>query len=418
MFARLPAIVSLFGRQILLGVCGSVAAYKACVVVRELRRRGAAVRVVMTHGAREFVAPLTFQSLSGHPVEENAFDGAGEDGMKHIELARWADMVLIAPASANVFAKLANGAADDLLTMVCLAASSRLVTAPAMNRQMWNHPAVQANVETLRRRGAVLLGPEGGEQACGDTGEGRMTEPEAIADAVEELFGKGRFAGRKLVVTAGPTHEALDPVRYFGNRSSGRMGFALAEAAASMGGEVVLLAGPVALAAPAGVRRIDVTTAAGMCAAALREARDADIFIGCAAVADYRPAQVSGSKIKRSGRALHLELVPNIDVIKTVASQNPRPFMAGFAAETGGLEAHAKAKLLEKNLDLIFANEVGAHPGVGFDGDLNEVTAYWRGGRMCFGKAPKTVLGRRLMELVADRCRGRAASTNEKKHTA
>ncbi len=409
--------MAIAGKHILLGVCGSVAAYKAALLLRELRRHGADVRVVMTAGAKEFVTPLTFQALSGHPVEEHAFDGAGDDGMKHIALARWADMVLLAPATANVLAKLAHGLADDLLTMVCVAQDTPLAIAPAMNRQMWEHPATRDNAKILQQRGARLLGPARGEQACGDTGAGRMMEPAAIADALMNSPARGRLAGRRLVITAGPTHEAIDPVRYITNRSSGKMGFALARAAVALDAEVVLVAGPVRLATPANVRRADVTSADEMARAALREAPGADIFIGCAAVGDYRPAQVSDKKFKRGDSALSLELVPVADILKAVAAQSPHPFVVGFAAETERLAANAKQKLLEKNLDIIFANRVGSRLDTGFDGEDNEVTAYWRGGEAAFGKASKSALAGQLMDLVAEHFLARVADNGETKGT-
>lgn len=406
------------GKRILLGVCGSVAAYKAALLLRELRRHGADVRVVMTAGAKEFVTPLTFQALSGHPVEEHAFDGAGEDGMKHIALARWADMVLLAPATANVFAKLAHGLADDLLTMVCVAGDAPLVLAPAMNRQMWEHPATRDNVEILQRRGATLLGPVYGDQACGDTGGGRMMEPAAMIAAMTNLPPGGRLVGRRLVITAGPTHEAIDPVRYITNRSSGKMGFALAAAAASLDAEVILIAGPVQLETPANVRRVDVTSADEMARAALHEAQGADIFIGCAAVADYRPARVSDEKIKCNDRTLSLELVPGVDILKAVGAQSTHPFMVGFAAETERLAPNAKQKLLEKNLDIIFANRVGVGLDSGFDGNDNEVTAYWRGGTAVFDRSSKPLLAARLLELIAEHYFARMAVGGETKSTA
>lgn len=388
-------------RHILLGVSGSIAAYKSAILVRSLREQGADVRVIMTQGAQHFITPLTMQSLSANPVETQAFDGEGDSGMKHIDLARWADILLIAPATANVIAKLANGIADDLLTMTYLASDKPCALAPAMNRQMWQHPSTTENTARLKRNGVHILGPASGDQACGDTGEGRMLEPEDIVTALPDIFMGGGLAKHKVVITAGPTLEPIDPVRYISNHSSGKMGFALADAAAVLGAEVVLISGPVGLETPPRVQRINVTTADEMSKAALLQAQDADIFIGCAAVSDYRAVSPAAHKIKRDSPHIQIELTANTDIIKAVSNSASPPFMVGFAAETEKLESNAKVKLLEKKLDMICANLVGA-ADVGFHSDFNQVTAYWRGGHKVFAKESKQSLAQQLMQLIEE----------------
>jgi phosphopantothenoylcysteine decarboxylase/phosphopantothenate--cysteine ligase len=389
------------GRHIVLGVTGGIAAYKAADLVRRLRETGAEVRVVMTRGAQAFVTPLTFQALSGKPVHTELLDAAAEAGMGHIELARWADLVLIAPATADFIARLANGLADDLLTTVCLASAAPLVLAPAMNQQMWANPAVQANCATLRERGVRLVGPETGSQACGDTGPGRMTEP---ADLLAALFppAPAALGGRHVVVTAGPTYEDIDPVRYIGNRSSGRMGFAVAAAAAAAGARVSLVAGPVQLETPAGVARIDVRSAAEMRDAALALARSADVFIGVAAVADYAPLRRAEQKVKKGAARLTLELAATPDIVAEVAALEDGPLTVGFAAETENLKAHALEKLSRKRLDMIAANRVGGDDG-GFESDRNEILLLSAEGERNLGSGSKQELARLLIGAVAER---------------
>ena len=389
-------------RRVLLGVAGGIAAYKACELVRRLRERDIEVRVVLTAGAARFVTATTFQALSGQPVRESLWDAGAEAAMGHIELARWADLILVAPASANLLARLAHGMADDLLTTLCLASDRPLWLAPAMNRLMWAHPATQANRDTLLARGAHLLGPGSGAQACGEIGEGRMLEPAAIVAELLAQTAGSVLAGCRVLISAGPTHEDLDPVRYIGNRSSGRMGFALAEAAALAGAAVTLVAGPVALDTPSGVtRRIDVRSARQMHEAMLEQARQADIVIATAAVADYRPAQVFANKLKKQGGPLTLELVENPDILRELAALRPRPFLVGFAAETDNLEAHARAKLAAKGVDLIAANAVGA--GVGIETADNALSVFWAGGARALPRADKRVLARQLIALIAER---------------
>jgi phosphopantothenoylcysteine decarboxylase/phosphopantothenate--cysteine ligase len=390
---------------VLLGVCGGIAAYKACALVRRLREHDVEVRVVVTANAERFVTATTFQALSGQPVRSSLWDAAAEAAMGHIELARWADVVLIAPASANTLARLAHGLADDLLSTLCLASARPLVLVPAMNRQMWAHPATQANLALLQAHGARVLGPGSGAQACGEIGAGRMLEPDAILAALAGLASEAAapdLRGLRVLVSAGPTCEDLDPVRYLGNRSSGRMGFALAAAAAQAGAEVTLVAGPVALATPPGVvQRVDVRSALQMHAAMLHAAAQADIVIAAAAVADYRPAQASAHKLKKHGGPLTLELVENPDILAALAALRPNPFLVGFAAETEQLEAHARAKLERKGADMIAANRVGA--GLGIETADNALSVFWHGGQHELARADKTTLARELLALIAAR---------------
>jgi phosphopantothenoylcysteine decarboxylase/phosphopantothenate--cysteine ligase len=402
-------------RRILLGVTGGIAAYKSPELVRRLTERGCCVQVVMTRAAREFVAPITFQAVSGRRVREALWDQAAEAAMGHIELARWADLLLVAPASANFIGELAGGLAGDLLSTLCLATSAPTVLAPAMNHVMWSHPAVQANRALLASRGVRFLGPAEGDQACGESGPGRMLEPEEIARAVLETapaLRSGVLSGLRVVVSAGPTREAIDPVRYITNRSSGKMGFAIAAAARSAGAEVVLVSGPVGLAAPEGVRRVDVETAGEMYDRVQREMEDTDIFIACAAVADYRPRTVSREKLKRTEETMSLDLVRSPDTLAGVAALENAPFTVGFAAETEHVARYAREKLAKKGLDMIAANEVG--PGCGFDRETNALTVFWKGGETALGESSKTDLATRLIELIAERYRAvrpaRAAS--------
>lgn len=392
---------SIQGKRILLGVTGGIAAYKSPDLVRRLRERGAEVEVVMTAAAREFVTPLTFQAVAGREPRTDLWDTAAEAAMGHIELARWADVVLVAPASAGFIARLATGQADDLLTTLCLATEAPIAIAPAMNRLMWANPATQANVETLRARGVAIFGPGEGDQACGEVGPGRMLEPTDLADRIaSKLAATGPLAGKRVLITAGPTRERIDPVRFVSNRSSGKMGFAVAQAAREAGADVTIVSGPVALATPDGVRRIDVESAADMLEAVLREIDGADIFISTAAVADYRPARAVHQKIKKTAERLELELERTPDVLATVAARPRRPFVVGFAAETESVEQHARTKLMRKNLDMIAANEVGQEKG--FDTEENELLVIWRTGSRQLARAPKAALARELVALIAE----------------
>ena len=386
--------------HVLLGVTGGIAAYKSPDLVRRLIERGAEVQVVMTAGAREFVTPLTFQAVSGRIVRTDLWDEQAEAAMGHIELARWADLVVIAPASADFIARLAGGLGDDLLATVCLATEAPVAIAPAMNRQMWASKSVQQNIATLESRGVRVLGPGEGDQACGETGAGRMLEP---ADIAERLLRppEGPLSGRRVVITAGPTREPIDPVRYLTNRSSGKMGYAMATAARAAGAEVTLVSGPVALSAPAGIDRIAVETADQMHEAVASVIDGADIFIGAAAVADYRPAQRSAGKIKKQDAAMTLALERNPDILAAVAAREARPFTVGFAAETDDVVAQARDKLERKNLDMIIANEVGER--LAFDCDDNAVTVLWPGGEQAFPRQAKTALAAALIALIASR---------------
>ncbi len=407
-----PASGPLHGQRILLCVGGGIAAYKALELVRRLRDAGAQVQVAMTAGAQQFVTPLSFQALSGHPARTSLWDSTAEQAMGHLELARWADRVLVAPATADLLARLAHGLADDLVTTLCLATSAPLAVAPAMNHRMWQHPATVANVDLLRSRGVQVLGPDDGPLAEGESGPGRLREPDALvaalAAATAPVPGGGLLQGLKVVVSAGPTYEDLDPVRYLGNRSSGKMGFAVAASAARQGAQVVLVAGPVQLDTPPGVQRVDVRSAAQM-HAAVSAALPADVYIGAAAVADYTPRAFSPSKIKktsRGGEVLALDLVRTPDILAEVALREDAglKLVVGFAAETDSVADYARQKLEAKRLDLIVANRVGV-PGRGFESDDNAMTAYWPGGERDFPPAPKLRLADSLVELVAERLR-------------
>ena len=394
----------LFNRNVLLGVCGGIAAYKSAQLVRDLQARGANVRVIMTRGAEAFITPLTLQALSGYPVHRDLLDEQAERGMGHIELARWADLLLVAPATADLMARLSSGRADDLLCTVALATAAPKLLAPAMNQQMWRDPATMANAATLTERGVMLVGPDAGDQACGDIGPGRMTQPAAIADSAAQLFSSGALAGLRVVITAGPTREALDPVRFLSNHSSGKMGFALAEAAVDAGAVTQLISGPVFLETPAHVARHNVETARDMLAASKELASDCDIFIACAAVADYRPAQVSPLKIKKHEETLELLLERNPDIVAAIAASSPRPFTVGFAAETGDPVTYARDKLERKKLDLIVANDV-SRDDIGFDSDNNAVTLVWPSGSRPLAIASKKTIARQIIaEISALRC--------------
>jgi phosphopantothenoylcysteine decarboxylase/phosphopantothenate--cysteine ligase len=398
------------GKHVLLGVTGGIAAYKSADLVRRLTERGALVQVVMTAGAAEFITATTFQALSGRPVRTSLWDTAAEAAMGHIELARWADLVLVAPASADFLARLAGGRADDLLATLCLATAAPILVAPAMNHLMWANPATQANVVLLIERGVRLLGPASGDQACGEHGPGRMLEPLDIADLVEPLLiGAGPLSGRRALITAGPTRECIDPVRFISNRSSGKMGFAIAQALRAAGAEVVLVSGPVSLPNPAGVRRVNVESAAQMDAAVQRELAGTDVFVATAAVADYRPVVTTDRKIKKRTDTLTVEMTRTTDILASVAAGVNRPFVVGFAAETDAVEQHALEKLLRKNLDLIAANEVGACKG--FDCEDNALLLLWRGGgRLELPRAPKRELATALVAVIAERLAAHVAS--------
>jgi len=391
----------LTNKHILVGICGSIAAYKGGEVVRELRRQGAEVRVIMTSGALEFVTALTFQALSGHPVYSKLLDETSEAGMGHIELARWADAILIAPASANFLARLVQGRADDLLSAVCLARSTPLAIAPAMNHKMWANSATQKNISDLTQNDIILIGPDSGDQACGENGPGRLLDPIEIVSQTSQLFKTSVLSGKTIMITAGPTREALDPVRYLSNYSSGKMGFSLAQAVVEQGGECLLIAGPVALDTPEKVVRIDVESAQQMQQAVMERISSCDIFIGCAAVTDYRPLNIAEQKIKKTSQVLTLELHPNPDIISAVSEQTST-FTVGFAAETAQLEQHAQQKRQSKNLDMIIANWVN-RADQGFNSDNNAVTAYWSEGQQEFPLQRKTQLARQLVDLIATR---------------
>lgn len=393
-------------KHILLAICGGIAAYKAAELVRLLRKDGAEVRVVLTAAAAQFVTPLTLQALSGQPVHTALLDAGQEQAMGHIHLARWADLLLVAPATADMLGKFAGGLADDLLSTLYLAAECPVLAAPAMNQAMWRKAATQRNVARLLADGVLLLGPEAGEQACGETGPGRMSEPAAIAARARQLLQPGGLAGVRMVITAGPTREPLDPVRFISNRSSGRMGYALAQAAAAAGAAVTLVSGPCALATPYGVTRVDVETALQMHEAVMAAVAGADIFIGAAAVADYRPAAVADSKLKKTAGTAggSIELVQNPDIIAAVAGREDRPFTVGFAAETSDVAAYALDKLQRKQLDMIAANRVGGAEG-GFDSERNALDVFWPGGSRQLAMTAKTELARQLLELVAEQFR-------------
>lgn len=396
-------------RKILLGVTGGIAAYKSPDLVRRLIERGADVQVVMSRGAQEFVTPLTFQAVSGKPVRSDLWDAHAEAAMGHIELARWADEIVVAPATADFLAKLAHGFAEDLLTTLCVATTAKITVAPAMNREMWANAATQANVKVLKERGVRVLGPASGEQACGEVGVGRMLEPVQIAD---EVFAgipvDGALAGLKVVITAGPTREAIDPVRFISNRSSGKMGYAVAQAAREAGASVVLVTGPVQIPTPPGVERIGIESADQMLAAVQANIPGADIFIAAAAVSDYRCSEVACQKIKKTSDSMTLSLARAPDVLATIGRSEAPPFLVGFAAETENVETNALAKLNAKNLDMIAANKVGE--GLAFDKDDNALTVYWRGGKQELSLTSKTALARQLVAVIAERYRNRGKS--------
>lgn len=388
--------------KVILGVTGGIAAYKSPDLVRRLREGGAEVQVIMTPSAEKLVSPAVFQAVSDRPVRGDLWDEEAEEAMGHIELARWADLVIVAPATANIMSQLATGTASGLLTTLCLATRAPLTLAPAMNQVMWKHPATQSNLELLVRRGVQFIGPAEGEQACGDVGPGRMVEPaEIAAQLLKPMTGTvtGLLSGLHVLLTAGPTREPIDPVRYISNRSSGKMGFAVAAAAVAAGARVTLVAGPVFLPTPTNVERIDVETAAEMHEATLARAPAADIYVGAAAISDYRPAVVEKQKIKKTADTLRLDLVKSSDVLAEVAALKGGPFTVGFAAETQRLEEYARGKLKNKALDMIVGNLVGN--SLCFDSDDNSVLVIWPGGSEEIGRMAKTELARKLIALIA-----------------
>ncbi|MEQ9011266.1 bifunctional phosphopantothenoylcysteine decarboxylase/phosphopantothenate--cysteine ligase CoaBC [Algiphilus sp.] len=393
--------ISLSQHRILLGVTGGIAAYKSAELVRLLRKAGAEVQVVLSAGGARFITPVTLQALSGHPVRQSLWDEDAEAAMGHIELARWPDCVVVAPASANAMARLAAGMTSDLLSTLCLASDRPLLLAPAMNRLMWAHPATRDNVERLRARGARVIGPAAGDQACGEVGDGRMVEPAELLSAIAQQLGAldQPLQGRRAVITAGPTREAIDPVRVLSNRSSGRMGFALADALARAGAEVTLVAGPVHLNTPDGVQRIDVESAADMAEAASRHAAQADLFIGCAAVADYRPAQTESQKIKKDNATLSIALERTQDILQRIRGEQPALYMVGFAAETENLADNARGKLERKGLQLVAGNLVGA--GRGFDREDNHLILFSAEGETDLGRGSKRDLASRMVARIA-----------------
>jgi phosphopantothenoylcysteine decarboxylase/phosphopantothenate--cysteine ligase len=392
--------MTLQGKQILLGISGGIAAYKAAELTRLLTKAGAQVRVCMTSAACEFITPLTLQALSGHPVHTTLLDPSAEAGMGHIELARWADHILIAPATADLIARLVVGRADDLLTTLCLASAAPLSIAPAMNQQMWKHSATQHNIQCLKQRGVQILGPDQGVQACGDLGPGRMLEPAALLQAMLDIYQATELplTGCHILITAGPTREPIDPVRFITNRSSGKMGYAVAEAARDLGAKVTLVSGPVHLNAPDRVQRIAVETAQQMLEACQNFVQEADIFIATAAVADYTPLEVAAEKIKKSTDTFSLTLSKTTDILATLSLANPRLFSVGFAAETHELISYARSKLERKGLKMIAANLVGA--GKAFDQDQNALEVIWQGGSTSLPEMDKKQLAQALMQLI------------------
>ncbi len=392
---------SLRNKQILLGVTGGIAAYKSADLVRRLQDAGASVRVVMTKAAQEFITPLTMQALSGFPVHTTLLDPEAEAGMGHIQLARWADLVLIAPASADFMARLSQGMGDDLLTTVCLATAAPIAVAPAMNQGMWHSESTQDNLSLLAKRKVHIFGPAAGGQACGDVGLGRMLEPLQLVEAASGLFQSGALAGKRVVITAGPTREAIDPVRYISNYSSGKMGYALAQAAMEAGAQTVLISGPVNVPTPERVELIKVTSAQEMLDASLAQAEGCDLFIAAAAVADYRPARIAEQKIKKGGEdELVLKLIKNPDIVASIASLPQRPFTVGFAAESEQLLEHARAKLVRKNLDLVIANDITAE-GIGFNSEDNAVTIVSHAQEITLSQRSKQQLARELIAHIA-----------------
>ncbi|WP_417879716.1 bifunctional phosphopantothenoylcysteine decarboxylase/phosphopantothenate--cysteine ligase CoaBC [Vibrio sp.] len=395
---------SLAGKKILLGISGGIAAYKCADLTRRLIERGAQVQVVMTPAAKEFITPLTMQAVSGRPVSDSLLDSAAEASMGHIELAKWADLILLAPATADLIARMRAGMGNDLLTTLILASDAPIAVAPAMNQQMYANVATQENLSALTQRGMMIWGPAAGQQACGDVGYGRMLEPMELVAHCEAFLGPKPLQNIKLAITAGPTREAIDPVRYISNHSSGKMGFAIAEAAANMGAEVTLISGPVVLATPTNVTRIDVESAEQMHKVVMEHATINNIFISCAAVADYRPSNVAEQKIKKTSDNDHMQInmVKNPDIVASVAAlTKQRPFTVGFAAETQDVEQYARGKLKKKNLDLICANDVSI-AGLGFNSNNNALHLYWNDGEQALATSSKTQLAKQLLNIIAE----------------
>lgn len=398
-------------KRIVLGVTGGIAAYKSAELIRLLKKAGAHVQVMMSAGAQAFITPLTLQTLSENPVQQAVFQSHSSSTMAHIDLARWADLIVIAPATAHFLAKLTAGLADDALTTTCLATTARIMLAPAMNGQMWQNAATQSNIAVLRERSIIVIGPDDGVQACGEIGEGRMLEPEAIVANINDFFVPNqRLIGKTILLTAGPTQEALDPVRYLSNHSSGKMGYALAEAAHDQGAQVILISGPTALMCSKEIRRVDVVSAQQMLDAVMQQVSDVDIFIAAAAVADYRVASILPHKIKKSTTNLSLELIRNPDILAEVANLSSRPWVVGFAAETENLIDNARQKLIDKKLDMIIANEVGVHKG--FTMDKNACTVLTADKTMAFPCVCKRQLATSLIDLIIDH----GLASNKKVH--
>ena len=396
--------MTLANKKILLGICGGIAAYKSADLVRKLKEQGADVRVVMSQSAKEFITPLTLQALSGYPVADSLLDPTAEAAMGHIELARWADLVIVAPATANFIARLCAGMADELITTLCVATESPIAICPAMNQQMYQYPATKENIAVLTQRGHQIWGPDSGSQACGEVGPGRMLEPLDIVARAQEFLANDEkpLLGKKLMITAGPTQEAIDPVRYISNHSSGKMGFAIAEAAVALGAEVAVVSGPVNLPTPAYVNRIDVVSAEEMLQSVLNDIDSQDIFIGCAAVADYKIAHIATEKIKKNDENMQLALTRNPDILASVTKRDNKPFTVGFAAETSNLVEYAKGKLERKNLDMIAANDVSV-AGQGFNSDDNALQVFWADGSQRLPIANKKTLAKQLLQMIAER---------------
>lgn len=402
---HMDSIMNLIGKRILLGISGGIAAYKCPELVRQLKKQGAEVRVAMTDSAQHFVTPLALQAVSGNVISHDLFDPTAELSMSHIELAKWADLVLIAPATANIIAKLTAGLADDLLSTLCLATPAPIAIAPAMNQQMYQADITQQNLQKLAQRNNIhIWGPDAGVQACGDVGPGRMLEPQCLVQNIQAFFAAtNQLAGLNIVITAGPTREALDPVRYITNHSSGKMGFAIAQAAASLGAQVTLITGPVSLSTPSHVQRINVESALDMHQAVMQQVEQANIFIACAAVADYRAAHIADEKIKKQGDEMSLSLIKNPDIVADVAAMSQRrPFVVGFAAETQNVEQYALLKLQNKKLDLICANDVSSSEQ-GFNSDNNALTLYWHEGKKSLPLMDKLSLAKQLIKEIVNR---------------
>lgn len=394
-------MMTLTNKKIVLGISGGIAAYKCAELVRRLKEHGCEVKVVMTESAKHFITPLTMQAVSGEIVSDSLLDPAAEAAMGHIEFAKWADLILVAPATCNIIAKMATGIADDLLTTLLLATPAKVAVAPAMNQQMYAHAATQANLATLKARNVLIWGPGKGEQACGDVGSGRMLEPHELVVLCVENQPPQILAGKTITITAGPTREPLDPVRFISNHSSGKMGYALAEAALLLGANVNLISGPVTIKAPTGANLINIESAEQLLNEALVYAPQSDAFIGCAAVADYRAGEVATQKMKKQGDELTLTLVKNPDVIAAVANiEKNRPYTVGFAAETQNVESYAKGKLVNKNLDMICANDV-SQSGLGFNSDQNALTLYWKNKQLELPVSSKSTIALKVIEQLA-----------------